>query len=351
MRTLTAKLTEDGLIAAIAQALGEPPRHLRVGIGDDAAVWKTARSHVSLITTDALVDGVHFRLEWTTPQALGSKALAVNLSDIAAMGGSPTLAVVALSVTDIVDEQWARAFYEGMATLAKQVKCAIGGGDIVRAPALTIAVTVVGEVRNSNLRLRSGARPGDYACVTGPLGLAAAGLHLFKSTNGPGSHRPSGPSKSSNGPLGPLTPQNAALLRAAYETPTPRVREGQFLGSTRSAHALMDISDGLSLDVARMARASGVDVCLDITSLKPHPAVAEFSDPLDLILHGGDDYELLTAIEPRAYEHVARCFKARFKRELTRVGQFERGGGEVWLEKDGARTQLIPRGYDHLIQH
>lgn len=323
MRTLNPRLTEDQLVAAIAQALGEQPRRLVVGIGDDAAAWKAPRSHISLITTDTLVDDVHFRLASTTPEALGHKALAVNLSDIGAMGGTPALAVVALGLTDVIDEGWARRFYSGMAKLARRYQCTIAGGDIVRAPTLTISVTVAGDVRKSGLRLRSGARPGDLACVTGPLGLAAAGLRLDDTENHP-------------------------VLRAAYETPTPRIPEGKFLGATRSTHAMMDISDGLSLDIARMARASGVDVCVDLAALAPHPALAGITDARELMLHGGDDYELLVAVDPRAYAHLAQRFKARFKRDLTSLGRFERGSGNVWVLEDGKRREHIARGYDHL---
>ena len=336
MRALTPQLTEDQLVASINDALGAPPRKLRVGIGDDAAVWKAARSHLSLITTDMLVDGVHFMLASTTAGALGHKALAVNLSDIAAMGGTPMLAVVALGITDVVDEAWAREFYAGMSVLGKRHACAIAGGDIVRAPALTLAVTAVGEVRQSGLRTRAGAKPGDYACVTGPLGLAAAGLRMQSAAD-------------------LLSRSSVAVLRSAYETPAPRLAEGQFFGTSRAVHAMMDISDGLSLDLARMARASGVDACLELSALQPHPALAEFvgthvtaEDESELMLSGGDDYELLVAIEPRAHAHVARSFKARFKRDLVTVGRFEKGSGELWMTEGDKRRELVPRGYDHM---
>ena len=329
MHALKPHLTEDQFIASITAALGVPPRALRVGIGDDAAVWKPARSHVSLITTDALTDGVHFRSELTTPQALGHKALAQNLSDIAAMGGKPVLAVVALGVTDVVDEAWARAFYGGMADLAKSAGCAIAGGDVFRSAALTLALTVVGEARPNRVRLRSGARPGDYACVTGPLGLAAAGLQLLRS---PGLRSAAGLDET---------------LRRAHELPLPRLREGQYLASLRAVHALMDISDGLSTDLARMARASKADACIDLAALTPSPAIARFPNALEMVLHGGDDYELLAAIEPRALAHVARRFAGRFGRKLQVVGRFEQGTGRVLALKDGERSELAPLGYDH----
>lgn len=312
---------------------------MRIGIGDDAAAWKPRRSHLCLITTDALIDGVHFRSSATSPDALGHKALAVSLSDIAAMGGSPTLAVVALGITDQVDETWARQFYHGVSKLAKRYSCAIAGGDIVHAPALLIAVTVVGDVRKSNLRLRSGAKAGDLACVTGALGLSAAALQTGVAADLQVRPTQNEPNIS-----------DAALLRAAYETPTPRVLEGKMLGASRSTHALMDISDGLSLDVARMALASGLDVCLDTECLRKHcpQALASFPNSLDLMLHGGDDYELLAAVDPRAYQHLARRFGARFGRELWVAGRFERGSGSVWVTENGTRREHLPRGYDHL---
>ena len=320
-------LTEDALITAIVEALGAPARPLRVGIGDDAAAWQPNAHHLSLVTSDMLVDEVHFRSAATPPSALGHKALAKNLSDIAAMGGKPVVAVVALGITPALDERWYRGFYDGMASLARSSRCAIAGGDIVRAPALTIAIAVVGEVRRTSMRLRSGACAGDVIAVTGALGLAAAGLRKLD-----------------------RTPRPAAddSIRA-YLTPEPRLADGAFLGSRRAVHALMDISDGLSTDVARMARTSKVDAVVDNAALFVHASLRDAgADPYDLILNGGDDYELLAAIERRAFPHVARTFKARFGRPLRAVGRFTSGTGAVWIERDGKRAPLPAGGYDHL---
>jgi thiamine-monophosphate kinase len=334
-------ITEDELIAAIRDALGAPPRTLRLGIGDDAAVWKASPHHLSLLTTDMLVDGVHFRLAATSPQALGRKALAENLSDIAAMGGWPTVAVIALGLTDQTDEVWVRGLYAGIASLAKTARCAIAGGDIVRAPAVTLGITVVGEVRPTHLRTRAGARPGDVAAVTGPLGRAAAGLRLLdKPSASVVLERSSGQ-------------DYAALLRTAYLEPTARLREGRYLASRHAVRALMDISDGLSTDATRMARASDVDVVLDAPALAPDPAVAAAAqaldlDAMDLVLNGGDDYELLAAVEPRAYDHVAAGFAKRFGRPLLKVGRFEKGDGRALIERLGKREAVAPSGYDHL---
>jgi len=339
--TTQRSVSEDELIAAIAEALGTPPRALRVGIGDDAAVWKASPHHLSLLTTDMLVDGVHFRLEGTSAEALGRKALAENLSDIAAMGGWPTVAVIALGLTDQVDEAWVRELYRGVASLARSSRCAIAGGDIVAAPAVTLGITVAGEVRTSHLRTRAGAHAGDIVAVTGPLGRSAAGLRLLdasaaRSTSGTAERRSS---------LNDLT--------RAYLEPQPRLGEGRYLGSRHAVHALMDISDGLSTDIARMARASNVDVVLNADAVVPDAAVAAAAqtlraDAMDLVLHGGDDYELLAAIAPRAFKHVAAGFAKRFHRPLAAVGRFERGAGSTWIERRGKRERLEPAGYDHL---
>jgi thiamine-monophosphate kinase len=214
--------------------------------------------------------------------------------------------------------------------------CAIAGGDIARAPPLTSAVTVAGEVRRTTIRLRSGARPGDIAAITGPLGWAAAGLRILDKDL-----------------RGELKPPTADAVCNAYLAPQPRLREGVFLASRRACRALMDISDGLSTDIARMALASGVDATVDRSSLAPDPVLSEAArllhiDPLELMLNGGDDYELLAAIEPRAYKHVARAYKARFGRELRSLGTFTAGDGHVWTQENKKRTALLPAGWDHL---
>ena len=328
MRTLTpVPLSEDALIAAIAEAVGKPARPLRVGIGDDAAAWQPSRNHWELITGDMLVDGVHFRLEGTSAEALGHKALAKNLSDIAAMAGRPVLAVVALALTNQIDEPWIRGFYRGMAALAARVRCTIAGGDIVHGPAFTVAITIVGEVRKTSIKLRSGAKPGDIIAVTGPLGLAAAGLKLLDA--------------------GLTMKTSRAAL--AYLQPQPRLAEGAFFGSSRATHALMDISDGLSTDVARMARASSADAVIEHEKLYVHPELRDSGmDPIDMILNGGDDYELLAAIDERSFPYAARAFERRFGRPLASVGHFESGDGKAWIEHAGTREPLPPGGYDHV---
>jgi thiamine-monophosphate kinase len=333
---ISPPLTEDSLIASLKRALGEPPRFVRVGIGDDAAAWKAPASHLSLITTDMLVDGVHFRLAGTSPADLGRKALAVNLSDIAAMGGKPAIVVLALGLTDEVDEAWLVAFYHGIANLAAESGCGVVGGDIVRSTSFTVGVTVCGDVRRTRLRLRSGAKAGDVIAVTGELGRAAAGLRIIDA-----------------GIAQSLDPRVREQLCGAYLRPAPRLREGAFLGGSEAVHAMMDVSDGISADVARMAAASKVDAVVDLRCLIPSDALragaaALRSEPVEWMLHGGDDYELLVAVSRRAFGHVARALRHRCATPLTPIGRFETGSGAVWEEDDAGRRPLERRGYDHL---
>jgi thiamine-monophosphate kinase len=333
---IAVPLTEDALIASLRQVIGDPPAFVRVGIGDDAAAWKAPSSHLSLITTDMLVDGVHFRLAGTSPRDLGHKALAVNLSDIAAMGGRAAVVVLALGLTPEIDEAWLVALYRGMMELARESGCALVGGDIVRSAVFTIGVTVAGDVRRTRMRLRGGAKAGDVIAVTGSLGLAAAGLRVLDA-----------------GIADSLDSRTRDDVCGAYLRPRPRLREGAFLGGSTAVHAMMDVSDGISSDVARMARASSVDAVVDLRMLVPSDSLSAAAasldaDALELMLHGGDDYELLVAVSRRAYGHLARALLHRCRTPLTQIGRFEAGEGVVWADDDAGRSPLDRRGYNHL---
>jgi thiamine-monophosphate kinase len=301
-----------------------------LGIGDDAAVWQPSRSHRSVITTDALVDGVHFLAGEMSPRDVGHRAMASNLSDIAAMGARPVLAVVALGVAPLTSEEWIVELYRGMSALGRAHGTRIVGGDIVRAPAATIAVTVVGEVSATRLKRRDGGRVGDVLAVTGPLGASRAGLEIVRRglTVDGGAKR-------------------AAL--AAFLTPQPRVSEGRWLAASANVHALMDCSDGLSTDVRRLATASGCGAALD--AIPVHEAAeavarAAGDEPRDYALNGGEDFELLAAVAPRAFAHLSRAFEKRFTRGLLRVGVLRAREGVVLSDESGER-ELAAGGWDH----
>lgn len=285
-----------------------------------------------MITTDALVEDVHFTRTAMSAADVGYRALASNLSDVAAMGARPVLATIALGVSAASDERWIADFYAGLVGLAESSGTAIAGGDIVRAPAITISITVVGEVRPSNLKLRGGARPGDVIATTGSLGASRAGLLVALDR-----------------PDLEALPEAARAL-AAFRRPTPRLAEGRWLGASRHVRAMMDLSDGLSTDLPRMCAASGCGAVVEDAAVDPAAralAAAAGEDPVRFALDGGEDFELLVAIERRAFGYLAARFAARFGRPLFRIGTFVADRG-VRVRDDGAERALRSAGWDHL---
>lgn len=264
-------------------------------------MWQPSRSHRSIITSDALIENVHFRRENSGLAAIGRRAMAVNLSDIAAMGARPILATVALGIPVETAEADALALYQGIAEMGAAYGCTIAGGDLSRAPLIAIAITMVGEVRPSNLKTRAGARPADVIAVTGPLG--------------------------------------AARVSGYTAVPTPRIAEGRWLAASRSVHAMMDLSDGLSTDLPRMCARSKCGALVDRV---PIAAGAGESDALG----GGEDYELLAAISARAFTYIAKRFRRRFGRELERLGTFREGAG-VFRKTGRGEQPLTATGWDH----
>ena len=305
-----------------------------LGIGDDAAAWRPSRSNLSVITTDALIDGVHFLRDRMDARAIGERAMAANISDIAAMGARPRVATVALGLPSDVDEAWVVACYRGMADVCARFAASIVGGDIVRAPAIALSITVVGEVAPSRMKRRDGGRPGDVLAITGALGASRAGLELLR--------RPELTTE--------LEADEVAFAERAFARPTPRVAEGRYFAASTSVHAMMDISDGLSLDASRLARASGCGMTLD--AIPVHVAAAAVAhaaneDALAFALHGGEDFELLVAIAPRAFSHLAKRFDARFGTPLLRVGTLDADAGSRLRDESGTH-ELTQAGFDHL---
>ncbi|MCX7911740.1 MAG: thiamine-phosphate kinase [Dehalococcoidales bacterium] len=245
-----------------------------IGIGDDAAAFR-GDAGVYLATTDTMMEDVHFRRGLTGWQDLGWKALAINLSDIAAMGGIPQYVLVALALPAATEVEAVTAVYEGMIELARKSSVAIIGGNISRADKLSITITVLGISPEGKVMGRSGARAGDIIAVTGYLGSAAAGREMLY------------------GNLA-LSREAGSYLREAFNRPTPRIREGNFL-LKHGVSCAIDLSDGLLADLGHICEASGLGARLDITRLPVHPAVREnFGEMADgLALSGGEDYEIL----------------------------------------------------------
>jgi thiamine-monophosphate kinase len=310
-------------------------RRLRVGIGDDAAVWKPSRSAESVITTDALIEGVHFLRDAMSAADVGWRALVSNLSDLAAMGARPVLATIALGIPRDVGAEWILECYRGIAEIAERSRIAIAGGDVVRATSLFLSVTAVGEVRPSNRKTRAGARPGDVLAVTGPLGASRAGIEILLDRPDLAGDR-----------------RFAAALDA-YRRPHARVREGLRLGASRAVRAMMDLSDGLSTDVRRLCAASNVGAEIDARAIPVAPAASALAqalgtDPLSYALGGGEDFELLVAIAPRAFSTLAARYERGFGRPLSRIGVATSSRAIVLRDGRGER-ELAATGWESLF--
>jgi thiamine-monophosphate kinase len=322
-------VTEDELIAAIRARLRDVAgSRVLLGIGDDAAAWQPSRSDRSVITTDALVEGVHFTRDTMSARDAGWRALASNLSDVAAMGARPVLATVALGFPPGTDPAWLLECYDGIAALAERARCPVAGGDLTRAPAITLAITVVGEVRPSNLKRRDGALPGDVVAVTGPLGASAAGLRV------------------ASDPELAADPRFADVL-AAFRTPQPQLQAGRRLGASRHVRAMMDVSDGLSTDLGRLCAASVAGAIVETIPVHPgarRVAALTGDDPERWALDGGEDFALLVAVERRAFAHLAARLAAATGEPLLRIGTITAEPGV--RRADG--TAIPPAGWDHL---
>jgi thiamine-monophosphate kinase len=314
-------MSELALIERIAARVARRPG-TRLGIGDDAALLDVGGTAVA--SQDLLVDGVHFRRESADFDALGHKALAVNLSDLAAMGAEPVAALVGLALPRGVSDDEIDGLYGGMEGLASRHGVTLAGGDVSAGPALVIAVAVVGRPAPGAAPVRrDGGRPGDVLCVTGALGGSAAGLLLLE--------RPE--------LADAVPPPVAERLRAAHLRPEPRLAAGRALARA-GARAMIDVSDGIALDALRLARASGVRAVVEPAALplaEGAAAVASAAgrDPRELAAGGGEDYELLAALPPGRLAGA----RAAVAGPLTPVGRLEAG-------EPGLRG-LEPAGWEH----
>lgn len=322
---------EDALIARLAAQL-PPPQRTRLAIGDDAAAILQPDGSLRLITTDLLMEGVHFRLAWGDLPALGWKALAQNLSDIAAMGGEPTHAVIAIALPPDWTQEQAADLYRGIGAMASQARIDIAGGDTVRSTGpLVISITVLGMVAAHAMLTRAGARPGDAIFVTGTLGRAAAGLRILDAGL-------------------PISPTLEPAVRAQLR-PEPRLDAGRLLAGSGLVTAMMDLSDGVATDLHRLCRASGVGAIID-RSLVPVDPVAPAAcrqlpancagDPMTLALAGGEDFELLFTAAPTAENLLGNLLAPL---PVTRIGRIT--VGEALLLQDGMHTEPLAWGFTH----
>ncbi|MDT4896364.1 MAG: thiamine-monophosphate kinase [Acidobacteriota bacterium] len=313
---------------------------LVLGIGDDAAIIRQQPGRETVVTTDLLVEDIDFRLETTTPWLLGYKALAVSLSDIAAMGARPRYALLSIGLPqEIWDSDFVDKLYDGFFALADSYSVTLIGGDVSRTPErIVIDAIVMGEALSGRAIRRSGARPHDHIFVTGALGGAAAGLRLLEGGARLSRKRPR---RSHQRAIEQL------ILRQLR--PEPRVAWGAILGEERLPTAMIDISDGLSSDLAHLCRASRVGARIDASRLPIDPLVVNLCgrralDPLLLALHGGEDFELLFTVRPRDLRWLPREIGGV---PITYIGDVTSDAGRIQVSEGSRVWPLEPAGFMH----
>jgi thiamine-monophosphate kinase len=337
-RITVADLGERALVERIRACVGTGPSWVRIGIGDDAAVIEPPKRMLDVVTTDALVEHVHFDRAFSRPGDIGAKALAVNLSDLAAMGASPRVAVLSLGLPAQFLLEDFDNLVDGFARFAAAHRVALVGGNITRSTGpLFVGVTAIGAVHSRKMLTRGGGRPGDALYVSGRPGAAAAGLAWLRA----------------RGARSEVTPPNETVADAVtrYTRPDPRVRLGTLVGRARAASACIDLSDGLAASVRQLAQACGAGAIVEASAVPWHPSVhmvwPDAADGLTAAM-GGDDYELLFAVpgrRRRAFEAVA-C--RRDGPLVTRIGRLTKET-EIVMQR-GEDGVALPAGYAHFAK-
>jgi thiamine-monophosphate kinase len=329
------EIGEFGFIRRISEGCLIREKGVVRAIGDDAAVLRPEPGLLELVTADLLVERIHFLRDRISGTELGHKSLAVNLSDIAAMGGTAREAIVSLAIPDDCPLDYLDGLYEGMKKLAEEHQVNIIGGDTTGSKAdLMINITVIGSVEEERMLLRNGARIGDRICVTGRLGDSRAGLQMLLD----GLEADADPWK--------------ALCRA-HLRPEPHLKEGRFLAAAGGVSAAIDVSDGLSSDLGHIAAESGVGARLFAEQIPISDALKSYckrfdaGDPVRWALAGGEDYCLLCTVAPDAADAVCGDFAEAFGRPLHRIGKVVEPGIFEMVGGDGRAVPLEKTGWDH----
>jgi len=312
-------------IRAIGTATARRNSAVRLGIGDDAALFSPRSGYETILTCDWFLEGTHFLRDKHPADSVGWKCLARAVSDVAAMGGEPRCFLLSLALPETHAGQWLDEFLSGLSRVARKFKCPLAGGDTTRRDEILMNVTVVGEVRSGRALLRSGARPGDIIYVSGRLGEAELGLRRLRMRR--------------------VAKGDARLRKHLY--PEPRIALGRWLSHYGMATSMMDLSDGLSTDLTRLCAASGVGARLEAsripTASKPQRFGVKNVDALDLALNGGDDYELLFTVRPSKTNRIPRTFQGV---PLTAIGEIRRDRRLKVIQADGQETELRSGRWD-----
>ena len=339
---------EFGLISKIQIWFDEPTSDL-LGIGDDCTVVPREDDRLDLITTDMLIEETHFLLEKIEPEDLGHKSLAVNLSDIAAMGGNPEHAWLSIGLTEKNDIEWLERFFSGMKQLAKQHGVRLLGGDTTRSQQhMVINILVSGKTISSEIKLRSSARKGDIVFVTGMLGDSGGGLQLLLNDQFPGE-----------------SPSEEKLIKS-HNRPDPCVLQGHWLGREAAVHALIDVSDGIASDAGHIAARSRMGIDVELTQLPISSELNEIAGKYgwnitDLACSAGEDYVLLGTCSPSEFDAIRDKYRKHFSGDGDKNGKIpctdlipvgvvrehdERLAPVRFLRK-GAPVEYGSRGFDH----
>lgn len=328
------KIGEFGLLNRLQQRTKISDPSIVQGIGDDCAVINFGNGRFLLATCDVLLEGVHFNLRYTDSNHLGKKALAVNLSDIAAMGGAPRFYLASLGLPPHLRLSWVDNLYKGMETTAKENGVSLIGGNISSSRTIFIDLTVLGEITPQEIVYRHGARTGDAIFVTGTLGDSALGLMALRSRK---------------------KIKNTSALRRLTEkhlSPSPRIREGRFIAANRIATAMIDISDGLIADLRHILKNSNRGAEIWVDAIPFSSEVIRYSplyrmNPTDLALAGGEDYELLFTVPRKKLKQLQRLSQ-EFSLSVTMIGKITGERGKIRLRKSGGELYRIQKeGFRH----
>lgn len=333
------------MIELVRSLVPASPSWVQIGIGDDAAVIEPERNRLEVLTTDVVIEGVHFDRAFCDPASIGHKALAVNLSDLAAMGAAPRAALLSLGLPGSLPFADLEVMLRALVDLAARHKVTLIGGNVARSPGpLFLDVTVIGTVKRRRVLTRSGGRVGDALYVTGSLGAAAAGLAWLRRKT------------EAAGTAGAEAGGASEAVKDAVERflkPQPRMRFGLIAGRTRAASACMDLSDGLADAVRQLALASGTGAVIEAEALPIHPGAAEILSgesklgvqaPLQAALSGGEDYELLLAVSRRSMRRFLAVQRLAGV-PATRIGTLT-AGADLVLRREGI-DEPMPAGFEH----
>ncbi len=328
------KISERDIITRIRGLSPSAGQNLVTGIGDDCAVVGRENGVVELISTDTLVENVHFESSWHPPELLGRKSAAVNLSDVAAMGGVPRYGLLSLALSDQITDAWLDGFISGFLEMLTRYNVELIGGDTVRSsgPAM-FSVTVIGQSDETKVLRRDGAKVGDALLVSGQLGDAAAGLELCRA-----------------GMKDDVADRWPVLLKAHLD-PDPEIDLGIFLADTGRVNAMMDMSDGLVTDLAHICQESGCGAEIETSLLPISVELQEAAEqlhlqPEKLALSGGEDYRLLFTVANEEADELIRVVNKEIGRNIYKVGRIIQAGG-VFLLDGQSRVEVGYQGFDH----